>query len=78
MTSDQQFWLAMVAQLAALITGLVALWLKVDGVHHEMDGMKTDLVNSTRTEAHAKGVLDEKTSMAEQVAAARAAVTPLP
>jgi hypothetical protein len=53
---DQQFWLAVLAQLAALIVGLATLWLKVQDVHVTINHRMDELVTATAKASRAEGV----------------------
>jgi hypothetical protein len=63
MTPDQQFWLAMAAQVSALVVGVAAVWLKVDGVkadvhqvHETVNSKMSELIGTASTLARAEGV----------------------
>lgn len=56
MSPDQQFWLAILTQLAALIIGLVTLYMKVEDVHQRIDGRMDQLVTTTAKAARAEGI----------------------
>ncbi len=43
--------------LAALITGFVAIYLKISEVHHQINSRMDELVEATRREAHAEGMI---------------------
>jgi hypothetical protein len=58
LTPDQQFWLAVLAQVVALITGLAAVYLKVHDLSKQVNGRMTELVETTRRLGHAQGLSD--------------------
>jgi hypothetical protein len=54
-TADQQFWLAVLAQISALAIGLVTLWYKVQDVHKSVNGRMDELVAATAKASRAEG-----------------------
>lgn len=58
MSPDQQFWLAILAQVAALIIGLATIWSKLNQVHVQVNSRMDQLLKLTATSSHAEGVAD--------------------
>lgn len=56
MSPDQQFWLAVIVQVAALVLGLATLWFKVEGVHVSVNSRMDQLVDQTAKASRAEGV----------------------
>lgn len=68
MTADQQFILAIFAQLAVLITAAGAVWIKLESLHHQVNSRMDQLLELTATSSEALG--QKKAADASSAAAA--------